>query len=56
MVEYGYFIHQWDLHLGDLIEISYVGHVFDLIGTHQQLNNYRSSKSAVFYTPLPSHY
>ncbi|KAI8953115.1 hypothetical protein F4801DRAFT_598480 [Xylaria longipes] len=24
LVEYGYFIHQWDLHLGDLIEISYI--------------------------------
>ncbi|KAI0967186.1 hypothetical protein F4678DRAFT_254884 [Xylaria arbuscula] len=24
MAEYGYFIHQWDLHLGDLIEISYI--------------------------------
>ncbi|KAI0442915.1 hypothetical protein F4803DRAFT_517274 [Xylaria telfairii] len=24
MVEYGYFIHQWDLHLGDLIEITYI--------------------------------
>ncbi|KAJ2993263.1 hypothetical protein NUW58_g1895 [Xylaria curta] len=24
LVEYGYFIHQWDLHLGDLIEITYI--------------------------------
>ncbi|KAI0412036.1 hypothetical protein F5X98DRAFT_30740 [Xylaria grammica] len=24
MIEYGYFIHQWDLHLGDLIEITYI--------------------------------
>lgn len=24
MLEYGYFIHQWDLHLGDLIEFTYV--------------------------------
>ncbi|KAI1173242.1 hypothetical protein F4777DRAFT_458345 [Nemania sp. FL0916] len=24
LIEYGYFIHQWDLHLGDLIEISYI--------------------------------
>ncbi|GAP86941.1 putative integral membrane protein PTH11 [Rosellinia necatrix] len=24
MAEYGYFIHQWDLHLGDLIEITYI--------------------------------
>ncbi|KAI0905015.1 hypothetical protein F4823DRAFT_567155 [Ustulina deusta] len=24
MLEYGYFIHQWDLHLGDLIEFTYI--------------------------------
>lgn len=26
LVEYGYFIHQWNLHLGDLIEIGYVSY------------------------------
>lgn len=26
LVEYGYFIHQWNLHLGDLIEIGFVSY------------------------------
>lgn len=27
MTEYGYFIHQWDFHLGDLIDFTYILHI-----------------------------